>query len=121
MSILCDEHEFVTSTIIPFLRGHWDSIDRPEKVSGRRDGRLTRDELELAYIEAIDQNRTTDAFILNEIIMRYEPICRSYSDGYWLGEETVLGMSEADVSVYEQTVDPKFRTRSGSPRTRFWF
>lgn len=120
MTVLCDEYEFMTSTVMPFLREQWDVIDRPEELSGRADGRLTLDELHIAHDIAVSEARTTDAFVLNEIIMRYSPLCRSYSDGYWSGDETTLGISEEDVSVYLQTVDPSFRRREGIPQPRKW-
>lgn len=120
MTFLYNEHEFMTSTVMPFLREQWGTIDKPEKLSGRRDGRLTLDELHSAHDVAVEEKRSTDAFILNEIIMRYSPLCRAYSDGYWSGDETVLGVSEEDVSVYLQKVDPSFRRRDGIPQPRRW-
>lgn len=119
MTILANEHEFVTVAIMPFLRERWHLIDRPEELSGQRDGRLTLDELHLAHNEAMREQRTSDAFILSEIILRYWPLCRSYSDGYWVGEETTLGISEEDVSIYEQKVNPSVGTRT-APRPRRW-
>lgn len=120
MTILIDEYEFMASTVMPFLREQWDVIDRPETLSGHRDGRLTLDELYFAHNAALKEKRGTDAFILSEIIMRYSPLCRSYSDGYWGGDETVLGISEEDVSVYLQKVDPSFRRREGIPLPYRW-
>lgn len=120
MNMLWNEFEFFNSTVVPFLRRTWDEIDRPEELSGRPDGRLTLDELHLAHDAAVQEKRTTDAFILNEIIMRYSPLCRSHSDGYWSGDETALGISEEDVSVYLQKVDPSYRRRLGIPRPHKW-
>jgi hypothetical protein len=120
MPNLCDEYEFMMDTVVPFLRRQWDTIDLPEQLSACRDGRLTLDELYLAYEDALKEERTTDAYILNEIIMRYSPLCRSHSDGYWSGEETALGISEADVSVYLQKVSPSYRERAGVPKPFKW-
>ncbi len=115
MTVYCNEHEFVTDTIMPFLREHWDMLDQ------LRDGRLTEDELLFSYKQALKEKRPVDAFILNELLMRYEPICRAYEDGYWFRDETILGISEEDISVYEQMVDPNFRSRDGRPRPKHWF
>ena len=120
MSILCDEYEFISGTVVPSLRRKWSVIDRPEELSGRRDGRLTLDELHLAHDTAVADEHTNDAFILNEIIMRYSPLCRSHSDGYWSGDETMLGISEEDISIYEQKHAPDYRKRTGLPRPRHW-
>lgn len=120
MSILCDEYEFISNSVVPFLQRQWNAIDRPEPRSGRRDGRLTLDELHLAFDVAVAENRSNDAFILNEIIMRYSPLCRSHSDGYWSGDEADLGISEEDISVYLQKVDPSYRHRTGIPRPKKW-
>lgn len=121
MIVLYDEHCFVKDVLMPFLREHWDSIDRLEPTSACRDGRLTRDELRLFHEDATHSGRMLDAFILNELIMRYEPICRSYSDGYWSGDEAVLGISEEDISVYEQMVSADYRKRTGIPTPKPWF
>lgn len=120
MTILRDEYEFMTDTVVPFLQRHWDAIDLPEALSDKRDGRLTLDELHIAHDSAIKENRTDDAFVLNELIMRYSPLCRSHSDGYWIGDETALGISEEDVSVYVQKVSPSFRKRDGVPKPFKW-
>lgn len=95
MIVLYGEHCFVKDFVMPFLREHWDYIDRPEPTSDCRDGRRTRDELMLSREEATSEGRVLDAFILHEVIMRYEPICRSHSDGYWFKDNTLLGMLES--------------------------
>lgn len=118
MYMVRDEHEFVKSVIMPFLREHWDFIDKPEPAISKGDGRLTRDELTEAYERSLLDHRSVDSFILSELLMRYEPICRAYEDGYWFKDETVLGISEEDISVYEQIVDPSYRKRSGSRSQR---
>ncbi len=120
MTIIWDEHLFVTSTIMPFLREHWELIDRPEQNNSECDGRLTKDELISSYEQALQEKRLVDAFILNELLIRYEPICRAHNDGYWFKDETVLGISEDDISVYEQMVNPEFR-RSELLRPKPWF
>ncbi|MBA3995266.1 MAG: hypothetical protein C0469_17240 [Cyanobacteria bacterium DS2.3.42] len=120
MTVLYDEHCLVKDVFMPFLKEHWDNIDRPEPTSDYRDGRLTRDELMLSHEEATREGRVLDAFILNELIVRYEPICRSHNDGYWSGDEMVLGISEEDVSVYEQMVSADYRKRTGIPTPKSW-
>jgi hypothetical protein len=121
MTTLHDEFRFMTKVVMPFLREHWDSIDRPERHINRADGRLTRDELMLSYQDALSSGRKIDAFILNELLLRYEPICRAYADGYWFKEETALGISEQDISVYAQLSDPAYRKRDGLPSPKPWF
>ena len=116
----CNEHLLVEEVIMPFLRKHWDDIDQPEIGSHFRDGRLTSEELSRAYQKALEDERSVDAWILGEILKRYENICLSYEDCYWWGEETLLGISEEDVSVYEQLAKRKFCKSNEALAPKHW-
>lgn len=121
MTIPWDEHLFVKDVVMPFLREHWHNIDRAELDGDLRDGRLSMDELIQSHEEAVAERRFYDAFVLNELIIRYAPICRSHTEeGYWSTDEVELGISREDVSVYEQIVSPDYRRRNGAPLPRPW-
>ncbi|MBK9145489.1 MAG: hypothetical protein IPM23_23705 [Candidatus Melainabacteria bacterium] len=121
MTIPWDEHLFVKDVVMPFLRDHWHIIDRAELDGDLRDGRLSMDELIQSHEEAVAERRFYDAFVLNELIIRYAPICRSHAEeGYWSTDEVELGISREDVSVYEQIVSPDYRRRNGAPLPRPW-
>ena len=99
------EYTLVNEVIMPFLKEHWDVIDQPERGTNKKDGRLTQDELERSYHLALAEERPVDAWVIGEILERYVSICQSYEDGYWWKEEPMLGISEEDISVYEQKLD----------------
>ncbi len=118
----CSEHTMIKDVIMPYLREHWDEIDKPIFHKARKDGRLDRDELSCAYQRALSEKRPVDAYILNQLLIRYDKICCAYADGYYQKEEAVLGISEEDISVYEQLVSPAFNKNSGAvPIPRDWF
>jgi hypothetical protein len=120
MSAYCDEHKFVTETLMPFLQKNWDDIDLPEPASNKPDGRLTFEELQLFHERMLKEKKVTASLIMQELLFRYEQICRAHEDGYWQQEENILGISEADISVYAQQYDPAFRRRNGRPNPKSW-
>lgn len=120
MYAYCDEHKFVTETVMPFLQKNWDDIDLPEPASNKPDGRLTFDELQIFHEKMLKEKKVAASLIIQELLVRYEQICRAHEDGYWQQEETILGISEADLSVYAQQYDPAFRRRNGRPNPKPW-
>lgn len=114
------EHALMKEVIMPFLKEHWYDIDQPEYGTSWIDGRLTRDELMRAYHSALNEERPADAWVIGEILKRYETICQSHEDGYWWKEEPVLGISEQDISVYEQLASMPREANSPKPRPRRW-
>ncbi len=122
ISTYCSEHTMVTDVIMPFLRDHWDEIDTPVINKSIKDGRLDKEELTFAYQLALREKRPVDAYILNQVLIRYDKICCAYEDGYYEKEEALLGISEADISVYEQLVSPEFNMSNGAvPMPKDWF
>lgn len=115
------EYKWVTEEMMPFLRKNWDSIDRVDPETGFCDGRLQRSELFVAYGDAIQSRDESQAKTLFDIITRYETICQSYEDGYWYGEEAELGISENDVSMYQQMVDPNSTGDKSKLKPRYWY
>lgn len=114
------EFALVKQAIMPFLKEKWFDIDQPESGSGMKDGRLTMDELISAYETAKLSGKVVDAYILKQIIGRYDKICRAYDDGYWSVDETKLGISEEDISVYAQLVDPAKPLWATKPKPFRW-
>ncbi len=120
MSTYCSEHTMIADVIMPFLSEHWDEIDMPEINASVKDGRLDREELAYAYQLALAEKRSVDAYILDQILIRYDKICFAYEDGYYAQEEALLGISEADISVYEQLVSPEFESSDTVPKPKYW-
>jgi len=117
--MILDEYKFLTEELMPFLKERWDKIDLLE-VNTERDGRLTKDELIAACERAQAEGKEEDARLLNELIMRYEAICKAYIDSACGIDEDHLGISQADISVYAQLWDPEYRKRSGKPHPTNW-
>lgn len=120
MNYLDDEYEFMTRRLMPFLRDHWHLIDKPEKLSGEPDGRLSIEEIRDAYDDALRRGRSYASKMLYALLVRYEPLCRSHREGFWSIDELTAGISQADVSVYAQMVRPSFRLRDGVPAPKKW-
>lgn len=114
------EFAIVRQTIMPFLKEKWLEIDQSKDGSGMGDGRLTMDELIAAYEHAKSNGRVVDASILKQIISRYDRICCAYDDGYWSVDESILGISEEDISVYAQMVDPSKPVWAAKPKPFRW-
>jgi len=87
--------------IIHYLKTNWDAIDSV-KLPLSPDGRLPKEKIFLKYLEALSNGLLADALLLEAIFERYDEICHSYEDAYYSSEETLLGISEEDVSVYQQ-------------------
>jgi len=117
---ICSEQSLFDDALMPFLKQHWNEIDQIDNESKRKDGRLTHDELSQAYKAALKEHRPVDAWILNEILRRYDKICLSYEDAYWWKEESILGISEEDVSVYRQLVANKDESKRTKPTPKPW-
>lgn len=114
-----DEFTLMTTIIMPFLKDKWDDLDLVESPTSERDGRLSLEELTSArdkYLAAGDENA---AGILNELILRFDPICKAFRDSSG-GEEAVGGISREDISVYTQLWDPSYRKRDGMPSPEDW-
>lgn len=114
------EQTLFDDVLIPFLREKWHDIDQIDTDSKRKDGRLTHDELTDAYKTALKEKRSIDAWILNEILKRYDKLCLSYDDGYWWRDESILGISEEDVSVYRQLTAIKSKRMKSKPTPKPW-
>ncbi len=114
------EFSVVKQAIIPFLRENWLEIDLPEQESGFPDGRLTMDELVFAYEKAKANGKIVDAYVLKQRIARYPQICRAHDDGYWVVDEEKLGISEEDISVYAQLLDPSKPSWATKPKPFRW-
>jgi hypothetical protein len=117
--VILDEYKFLTEELMPYLKEYWDKIDLREN-SGDGDGRLSKDELSQAAARAEAAGDENGARLLNELIMRYEAICKAYTDSACGIDEDHLGISQADVSVYAQQWDPEYRQRSGKPQPNNW-
>jgi hypothetical protein len=87
--------------IIQYLKTNWDAIDAV-MLPRSPDGRLPKEKVFLKYLETLSNGKLADALVLEAIFERYDEICQSYEDAYYGDEETLLGISEEDVSVYEQ-------------------
>ncbi|MDQ5964639.1 MAG: hypothetical protein QG625_793 [Cyanobacteriota bacterium erpe_2018_sw_39hr_WHONDRS-SW48-000098_B_bin.30] len=115
-----DEFKLFTEVIMPFLREHWHEIDLSGGASGESDGHLTRAELEAARVRLIARGDEHGADILADLLMRYEAICAAFVDGGGSQDETALGISRHDISVYAQLWDPDYRKRDGQPVPFEW-
>ncbi|MBS1989228.1 MAG: hypothetical protein JSS83_01855 [Cyanobacteria bacterium SZAS LIN-3] len=120
-AVILDEYKFLTEELMPFLKENWDKLDLAERDgAGDSDGRLSKEELQQACDRAQAAGREEDARLLNELIMRYEAICKAYTDSACGKNEDNLGISQADVSVYAQLWDPNYRQRAGKPNPTNW-
>jgi hypothetical protein len=117
--VILDEYKFLTEELMPYLKDRWDKLDLVE-ANAERDGRLTKDELIAACQRAEAAGNEEEARLLNELIMRYEAICKAYTDSACGIDEDHLGISQADISVYAQLWDPDYRKRSGKPNPTNW-
>jgi len=117
--VILDEFKFLTEELMPFLKENWDKLDLVER-NDESDGRLSKEELEAACSRAEAAGKEEDARLLNELIMRYEAICKAYVDSACGIDEDHLGISQADVSVYAQLWDPDYRKREGKPDPINW-
>ena len=117
--MILDEFKFLTEELMPFLKENWDKLDLVER-DDQTDGRLSKEELEAACSRAEAAGKEEDARLLNELIMRYEAICKAYVDSACGIDEDHLGISQADVSVYAQLWDPDYRKREGKPDPINW-
>ncbi|MBX9666029.1 MAG: hypothetical protein K2X93_00365 [Candidatus Obscuribacterales bacterium] len=106
--------EKIRDVIIPYLQNHWDEIDSVQ-LPKSPDGRLVREKIFLKYLEALTSGRIEEALTLEAIFERFDEICACYEDAYVQTEESIVGMSEEDVSVYIQKLagvePPKRRPR----------
>jgi hypothetical protein len=117
--VILDEYKFLTEELMPYLKERWDKLDLLES-NAERDGRLTKDELVGACERAQAAGAEEEARLLNELIMRYEAICKAYTDSACGIDEDHLGISQADISVYAQTHNPEYRKREGKPNPINW-
>lgn len=118
-----DEHQFVTTVMLPFLREHWHEIDvagSPGAPGDKGDGRITKVELEAARDKAVEKASFEMANILTELIFRYDAICKAYGDGFERSQETEFGISQDDISVYAQLHAPDYRKAQGKPQPGDW-
>lgn len=114
-----DEFTLMTTVIMPFLKDKWDDLDGAQSANGERDGRISQKELESARDQFLANGDEQAAGIMNELILRFEPICKAFRDSSG-GEECVGGISREDISVYTQTWDPAYRKRDGMPNPEDW-
>jgi hypothetical protein len=117
--VILDEYKFLTEELMPYLKERWDKLDLVE-ANAERDGRLTKDELIGACERAEAAGNEDEARLLNELIMRYEAICKAYIDSACGIDEDHLGISQADISVYAQLWSPEYRKRAGKPNPINW-
>lgn len=117
-----DEYTLLTQVIMPFLREKWDLIDIDEHEGGvgKRDGRLTKEELEAARERFTAAGDDVSAETMGELIFRYEAICQAFRDTSNAAGEADLGISPEDVSVYAKKWDPEYRAREGMPQPDNW-
>ena len=117
--MILDEYKFLTEELMPYLKEHWDRLDLKDGAADK-DGRLSRDELIAAGERAAASGNDEEVRLLNELVMRYEAICKAYIDSACGINEDHLGISQADVSVYAQLWDPEYRKRAGKPQPTNW-
>jgi hypothetical protein len=117
--VILDEYKFLTEELMPYLKERWDKLDVSQSNAGA-DGRLTREELMAACERAEAAGNEEEARLLNELIMRYEAVCKAYTDSAGSSNEGTLGISQADISVYAQLWDPEYRKRAGKPQPTNW-
>jgi hypothetical protein len=117
--VILDEYKFLTEELMPYLKERWDKLDLAQS-NAERDGRLTKDELIAACERAQAAGDEEESRLLNELIMRYEAICKAYTDSACGIDEDHLGISQADISVYAQLWDPEYRKREGKPNPTNW-
>jgi hypothetical protein len=91
----------IRDVVIPYLQSNWDKIDSVQ-LPKSPDGRLAREKIFLKYLEALTSGRIEEALILEAIFERFDEICACYEDAYVQDEESIVGMSEDDVSIYTQ-------------------
>jgi hypothetical protein len=117
--VILDEYKFLTEELMPYLKERWDKLDLIESQA-ERDGRITKDELIAASERAQADGNAEESRLLNELIMRYEAICKAYIDSACGVGEDRLGISQADISVYAQLWAPEYRKRAGKPNPTNW-
>lgn len=90
--------------MIDYLKKNWHAIDAVKQPLSP-DGRLDKEKIFLKYLEQLSNGATADALMLEAIFERYNNLCLAFKDGYIDEEEPLLGISEEDVSIYEQQLN----------------
>lgn len=116
--IFTDEFNFMKEVILPFLQDEWDEIDLPDPTTGWRDGRISLEELSRARESAFQRKDLSGVFILDALLVRYEPVCRAFPDGCKMLEEPSIGMSKQDIMHYTLNCRPKLDRSKGNKSFR---
>lgn len=95
--------KFNDQDIVDYLKTNWDEIDAV-RLPLSPDGRLPKEKIFLKYVEMLSKGQLEDTVMLEAIFERYDEICQCYEDAYFRSEESLLGISEEDVSVYQQKI-----------------
>lgn len=96
--------EKIRDVMIPYLQSHWDEIDSVQ-LPKSSDGRLGKEKIFLKYLDALTSGRIEEAVTLEAIFERFDEICACHEDAYVQYEESIVGMSEEDLSIYMQKLE----------------